>query len=37
MLDEEYYAFGLDTPTISGYSGVVALGAVYDITLRIVN
>lgn len=34
MLDEEYYAWGLDTPTIGGYSGVVAPGAHYGVTLR---
>ena len=34
MLDEEYYAWGLDTPTIGGYSGVVAPGAYYGLTLR---
>ena len=34
MLDEEYYSWGLDTPTIGGYSGVVAPGAYYGLTLR---
>ena len=24
MLDEEYYSFGIDIPTIGGYAGVVA-------------
>ena len=34
MLDEEYYSWGLDTPTIGGYTGAVAPGAYYGITLR---
>lgn len=34
MLDEEYYSWGLDTPTIGGYTGTVAPGAYYGITLR---
>jgi iron complex outermembrane recepter protein len=34
LLDEEYYSWGLDTPTIGGYSGVVAPGAYYGVTLR---
>ena len=35
MLDEEYYAWGLDTPAIGGYAGVVAPQSSYGITLRI--
>ena len=35
MLDEEYYAIGLDVPVLGGYIGVVAPGAVYGITLRL--
>ena len=34
MLDEEYYSWGLDTPTIGGYTGAVAPGAYYGVTLR---
>ena len=34
MLDEEYYAYGLDIPVMGGYSGVVAPGAVYGVTVR---
>jgi iron complex outermembrane receptor protein len=34
ILDEEYYAFGIDIPVMGGYSGVVAPGEVYGITLR---
>ena len=34
MLDEEYYAWGLDIPTLGGYAGAVAPGAAYGITLR---
>lgn len=34
MLDEEYYAWGLDIPTLGGYAGVAAPGAAYGITLR---
>ncbi len=34
LLDEEYYAFGLDIPVLGGYAGVVAPGAVYGITVR---
>ena len=37
MLDEEYYSIGIDTPTIGGYSGVVAPQATYGITLRLIN
>jgi iron complex outermembrane receptor protein len=34
LLDEEYYAFGLDIPVLGGYAGVTAPGAVYGVTLR---
>jgi iron complex outermembrane receptor protein len=37
MLDEEYYVFGLDIPTIGGYAGVVGPEASYGITLRLTN
>ncbi|MDH4039335.1 MAG: TonB-dependent receptor [Gammaproteobacteria bacterium] len=37
MLDEEYYVFGLDIPTIGGYAGVVGPQATYGITLRLMN
>jgi len=34
ILDEEYYVFGLDIPTLGGYAGVVAPEATYGVTLR---
>jgi iron complex outermembrane receptor protein len=34
MLDEEYYAFGLDIPVMGGYTGVVAPGEIYGVTVR---
>ncbi len=34
MLDEEYFAWGLDIPTLGGYAGAVAPGAAYGVTLR---
>ena len=34
MLDEEYYAWGLDIPTLGGYAGAVAPGSAYGVTLR---
>lgn len=34
LLDEEYYAFGLDIPTLGGYGGVVAPQTTYGISLR---
>jgi iron complex outermembrane receptor protein len=37
MLDEHYYAFGLDIPTLGGYAGVVAPEATYGITVRWYN
>ena len=35
ITDEEYYQWGLDTPTLGGYSGVTAPEATYGITLRL--
>jgi iron complex outermembrane receptor protein len=35
LLDEEYFAFGIDIPVLGGYAGVAAPGAVYGITLRL--
>jgi iron complex outermembrane receptor protein len=37
MLDEEYYSWGLDMPTVGGYAGIVAPEATYGITLRWFN
>lgn len=37
LLDEEYYSFGIDIPTLSGYAGVTAPQATYGITLRFYN
>jgi iron complex outermembrane receptor protein len=37
MLDEEYYAFGIDIPVLGGYAGVVAPEAVYGITVRFIQ
>ena len=37
LLDEEYYVFGLDIPTLGGYAGVVGPEATYGITLRLTN
>ncbi len=37
ILDEEYFVFGLDIPTLGGYAGVVAPEATYGITLRLTN
>ena len=34
MLDEEYYSWGLDIPTLGGYAGIVAPQATYGVTLR---
>lgn len=34
LLDEEYYAFGLDIPVMGGYTAVTAPGEVYGVTLR---
>ena len=34
ILDEEYYSWGLDIPTLGGYAGIVAPEATYGITLR---
>ena len=37
ILDEEYYSWGLDIPTLGGYAGIVAPEATYGITLRWIN
>jgi len=37
LLDEEYYVFGLDIPTLGGYAGAVGPDASYGITLRVNN
>lgn len=37
LLDEEYYAWGLDAPTVGGYAGIVAPGETYGLTLRVMN
>jgi len=37
VLDEEYYVFGLDIPTLGGYAGVVAPEATYGVTVRYTN
>ncbi len=37
MLDEEYYSWGLDIPTLGGYAGIVAPEATYGVTLRWMN
>ena len=34
MLDEEYYSWGLDIPTLGGFAGIVAPQAAYGVTLR---
>jgi iron complex outermembrane receptor protein len=34
LLDEEYYALGLDIPVLGGYTAVTAPGAVYGVTVR---
>ena len=34
LLNEEYYAFGIDIPTVGGYGGVVAPDMSYGATLR---
>ncbi|NQX89910.1 MAG: TonB-dependent receptor [Halioglobus sp.] len=34
ILDEKYFAFGLDIPVMGGYTGVVAPRDIYGITLR---
>jgi iron complex outermembrane receptor protein len=36
MLNEEYYAYGLDIPVMGGYIGVVAPEAIYGVTLRLI-
>jgi iron complex outermembrane receptor protein len=37
MLDEEYYSYGIDIPTVGGYAGIAAPQATYGITLRFYN
>ena len=37
LLDEDYYGFGIDIPTVGGYAGVVAPQATYGITVRFYN
>ena len=37
ILDEEYFVFGLDIPTLGGYAGVVAPEATYGVTVRYTN
>lgn len=37
LLDEEYYVFGIDIPTLGGYAGIVAPEATYGITLRLTH
>ncbi len=34
LLDEEYYAFGINIPVLGGYAGVTAPEAVYGVTVR---
>jgi iron complex outermembrane receptor protein len=34
LLNEDYYAFGLDIPVLGGYAGVTAPGAIYGVTVR---
>jgi iron complex outermembrane receptor protein len=35
ILDEEYYVYGLDIPTLGGYAGFVAPEATFGVTLRL--
>jgi len=37
ILDEEYYAHGIDIPVMGGYAGFVAPGSTYGITLRLIR
>jgi iron complex outermembrane recepter protein len=37
LLDEDYYAWGIDGPTVGGYAGVVAPGETYGVTFRLMN
>jgi iron complex outermembrane receptor protein len=37
LLDEEYYAYGIDIPTLGGFAGVTAPETTYGITLRFYN
>ena len=34
LLDEEYYVFGIDIPTVGGYAGVAAPQTTYGLTFR---
>ncbi|MDG2047552.1 MAG: TonB-dependent receptor [Halioglobus sp.] len=34
LLNEDYYAFGLDVPVLGGYAGVTAPDAIYGVTVR---
>ncbi len=34
LLDEEYFVFGLDIPTVGGYAGIVAPQTTYGLTFR---
>lgn len=34
LLQEEYYAFGIDIPTVGGYAGVAAPDVTYGLTMR---
>ncbi len=37
LLDEDYYAIGIDIPTLGGYAAITAPEATYGITVRIYN
>ncbi len=37
LLDEEYYAFGIDIPTVGGYAGIRAPQATVGVTVRFFN
>ena len=37
LLDEEYYAFGIDIPVVGGFVGAVAPGAIYGVTVRFIH
>jgi iron complex outermembrane receptor protein len=37
LLDEDYYAIGLDIPTVGGFAAITAPEATYGITVRIYN
>ena len=36
LLNEQYYAFGIDIPVLGGYAGVVAPQAIYGVTVRFI-